>query len=296
MEKQKKYRILPMRFIPFDLGLHFDSGTKEALTKYLESNYKIIEPPKLLKRISKDVVSKFSILAGLNLYIFSYGVGVFVLQDEECEYKNQYAFKYCEKRKETHRKILEFKYGEISELIQKTIKELRFQVASYGNNKKRIRASANDCWENGGLSYVMTVSYVVEDDIKEYISMTDIEKENLQIMLRPSIVHKEDSLSLSGIYTENKNSQKTSLNIELKSLEIPKNWVKSQDTSIYISWSAVVVYAKPTFLEKQKEILECLEVDLQAMWFYIYSQFDNLKENDVHKNKKASEIKVSVHS
>ena len=87
-------------------------------------------------------------------------------------------------------------------------------------------------------------------------------------MLEPGIAHKEDTLLIdSSINTDS---------IDPYSLEItskaPTNWMKSSDAGLYISWAAVLVYVNRIDDESLK-YLEYMEVDLQAMWMYVYCMY-----------------------
>ena len=117
----------------------------------------------------------------------------------------------------------------------------------------------------------MTVSYIIRKDqvIKDYTEFTEIEKKDLQIMLQPSIAHKEDTMAMKEM--DELTDPFDPYNFAVDKIEAPKNWIKSEDCSIYISWAAVIVYLKK-FNVKYMEILEYLEADLQAMWLYTYCQ------------------------
>ena len=268
--------IIPHRFIPFDLGAKIDENCARKIEKYCDdNNYIIKEITGLLKSISSDILFKIEILSPVfaRLYIYSYGVGVFMLEDDLYSMGEKYAVEYCDYRKKAHKNILEFNYDLFSDTVKRIISDLRLIV---GEGQKSIRPSANDEWEYNGLSYVMTVSYIIRKDqaIKDYTEFTEIEKKDLQIMLQPSIAHKEDTMAMKEM--DELTDPFDPYNFAVDKIEIPKNWIKSEDCSIYISWAAVIVYLKKLNV-KYMEILEYLEVDLQAMWLYTYCQYLNLR-------------------
>ena len=280
--------IIPQRYIPFDIGMRIDSTTILKFENYFkDNNYKICEKSGLLKSISSDVIFKIEISTALRLYIFSYGIGVFMLEDNLYQMKEKFAVEYCEYRKKAHKEILEFAHESISIQIQEIIRNLRTLVS---DKKKNIRPSANEEWESHGLSYVMTVSYIIKKDKerKNYEEFTEIEKKDLQIMLQPSIAHKEDTLTMAE-YLEPEH-EFDPYNFQVEKIAAPINWIKSEDCAIYISWAAVVIYLQD-LLGKYMELIEYLEVDLQAMWLYTYCQYINLKSWAKRKKLTSVELK-----
>lgn len=263
--------IIPHRFIPFDLGTNISAKYLNKIKEwFISQEYSVLEMPGLLNSLSRDVLVKVKISDSIRLYIYSYGIGVFVLEDTPKTMNEKYAIDYCEYRKIAHKCILDFSYGNVSIVIRNVINNLRKIV----KNEKNIRLSANDTWEYNGLSYVMTVSYIItRDKEKKYSAFTEIDKKNLQIMLQPSLAHKEDTMAM--LDTEG-NMNFNPYNFEVTELDEPRNWVHIEGCSVYISWAAVVVYLQDS-LDKYMEIVECLEVDLQAMWLYTYCQYINLK-------------------
>ena len=102
--------IVPQRFLPFDIGIALDQRAKERIKNYFLTNEYEIKPISgFLKSISADIILKVSLQENLTVYIFSYGVGVFVITDEKFIGGEKYAVEYCEYRKNEHKKILEFR-------------------------------------------------------------------------------------------------------------------------------------------------------------------------------------------
>lgn len=279
--------IVPQRFIPFDIGTKITDKYLDDIKSYIEKKgYSSLEIPRLMRTISQDVLMKIEINISIKLYIFSYGIGVFVLEDDLYPMKERYAVDYCEYRKKTHNNILNFCHEACSVVLKEVINDIRTIV----KKEKNIRTSASDKWEYKGLSYVMTVSYVIKKDKNEnsYLDFNEIEKKNLHIMLQPSLAHKEDTMTMSEMEESNKDFDPYSFDVT--QIDKPRNWLHTEDCSIYISWAAVVVYMKG-LLDKYMEIIESLEVDLQAMWLYTYCQYINLKNWSDKKKLSSSQLK-----
>lgn len=278
--------IVPQRFIPFDIGTKITEKYLSDIKSYTDrKGFLLKKIPSLMKTISQDILLKIEISDYLKLYIFRYGIGVFVLEDKMHLMNEKYAVDYCEYRKKVHNHILNFQHGDISAILREVINDLRSIV----KKEKDIRPSACDTWEYKGLSYVMTVSYIIKKDKSgySYSNFNDLEKKNLLIMLQPSLAHKEDTMAITE--AEEKNENFDPYNLEVNEIDEPKNWIHSEDCSIYISWAAVVVYMHG-LLDKYMEMFEYLEVDLQAMWLYTYCQYINLK--NWSNNKKLSSGKL----
>lgn len=278
--------IVPQRFIPFDIGISIDQNSKRKIENYFVTNECIINDISgLLKSVSADIILKVKLQNNLMLYVFAYGVGVFVITDKKFIGDEKYAVDYCEYRKSEHKKILEFRKLGISGVINKIIFDLRELVK---NKKTALRLSASPNWEYGGLSYVMTVSYILKQEKPgcDYNELSELQKKNLQIMLQPSLAHKEDTMTLS---VEKAKADFDPYSLDVGKLQSPTNWIKSEDCSIYISWAAVIV-CLAEYHGKYVDLIECMEVDLQAMWLYTYCQYVNLKFRSSEKLS-ASELK-----
>lgn len=282
-----KDKIIPIRFIPFDIGCSISVRLKESIKKCLNQSYKeIIQDDDVIRLLSisaAHLISAFHIDDKIDLYIFDFGIGVCTVKGEifAIEQEN-YADKYCDLRKRAHETYL--KTGnESSTTIRKIAHTLR-NLASENANK--LRSSANDKWENGGLSYVMTVSNVIKTDFNVvYDKMSDDEKLNLQIMLEPSIAHKEDSL----IYSCYQEIDTETHNIDLSQMDTPKNLLFSDDNAIYISWAAVLLYSSKID-KKMQNIITALEVGLQAMWMNTYCLYENLIQRGKGKRLLVSQV------
>ncbi len=266
--------IFPYRNIPFDIGKSIDNALLTQIRDYLLQTKKAkeIAVGNLLTAISHDISAAFEIDSDLSLYIFSFGIGVFVFKDSAItEEESNYAVNYIHKRKEAHNNLLNIKYK--ASLAMLEIAEGIRKIARLGT--KKLRASASREWGHSGFSYIMTLSAVVGEDCSmSYKDMNEKEKINLHIMLDPSIIHSEDSGCYTLFNIEKGGPELDA--ISLSELKEPKDWIKSPLFSVYISWSAVLLYSN----EIQNElvsVMESLEVDLQSMWMYTYCMYENLK-------------------
>lgn len=274
--------IMPQRCIPFDIGITLSNEKIGHIKDCLKENgCAISETPSMLLSLSRDAMIKADVTPSLRLYIFSYGIGVFILEDEPYHMENDYAVNYCQSRKDSHKEILEFKHGDSSIQMRTIINALR-EVTGTRGSKGKMRLSANNSWEHEGLSYVMTVSYCIQKHKAKssYESFSDYEKKNLQIMLFPELAHKEDSMFFHEL--DETKEDFDPYKFDINKIEAPRNWSNSENYAVYISWAAVIVYM-PNLLGKYMNIIEYLEVDLQAMWLYIYCQHLDLEERSSKK-------------
>lgn len=75
-----KNLVYPQRYIPFDLGRPLTNSDIDKIGEYCRNNlFKISPITDLLKDIAPDIVFKIIVSGNTNLYLFSYGIGVFVV-------------------------------------------------------------------------------------------------------------------------------------------------------------------------------------------------------------------------
>lgn len=286
----EKYIIIPQRFIPFDIGCHIDNIDLDKIKKLIIAvGGRCQSVPGLLESISEDVILYANINVAISLYVFSYGIGVFVIEDDFETFDDAYSVGYCDNRRNVHRSILEFNYKGVSDIIENFIDAIRELVSK----RHELRNSANKSWEFFGLSYVMTVSYIIKPGFREgdYESLTEEEKKNLQIMLQPSIACKEDTLSMDDFASEIEAFDP--MDFDVSKLQEPRNFMKSSQTAVYISWAAVLVYLN-NLKNNRMHVVECIEVDLQAMWMFTYCQYVNMKEW-ISKKRTVLDLKHEKH-
>lgn len=278
-----KKQIRPYRNIPFDLGAALNTGDITAIRDAAKENgLNELPIPSLLSRFSKYISLRFTVNDDIRLYIYSFGIGVFTMRDDTYDIVSEkYAVEYCESRKKYHHMILngEHKY---SETLFSVIEWMRNCVKA---NHKSIRSTASLNWESNGLSYVMTVSSVQLPDLENfnYSELNDTEKKNLLIMLEPGIAHQEDTLLFDS---DIKPEKVDPYGIDVSHQE-PTNWMKSNDAGLYISWAAVIMYSRAVD-DNSAKYLEYMEVNLQAMWMYVYCMYH------VMSHKKQKDMKVST--
>lgn len=284
--------IRPYRIIPFDIGGDISKEeSKRIIKKYneLNPNSQIqIQPiDKFHQSLSAKLIGGYIITDKILFFVYSFGVGVFSVQDNDFTFegmKSKYAMDYCKSRRLAHKNILN-NQATYSEILSNIMEFVRTQ---YKAEHEKIRISASPEWENKGLSYVMTVAYVNTGvDDSSYTNMSDVEKHSLQIMLTPSLAHEEDSEIIKLLDDEKKCDPYM---IDLDTLKEPDNFWKSTNADIYISWAAVVVMQNEVQIG-YIGLINSLEVDLQAMWFYTYCLYCNSKISFGARGMLASKLK-----
>lgn len=284
--------VRPYRIIPFDIGGDISKDESESIIDkynelYTNSQIEVKSIDVFQHNLSIELIGGYIISDQILLFIYSFGIGVFVVQDDDYIFegmKSKYAIEYCRSRRQVHKKILNFQM-KYSQTLRSIVDFIRKQ---YSDKHNIIRLSASSEWEMNGFSYVMTVSYIntgVENSC--YANMSDVEKHSLQIMLTPSLAHEEDSEIIKLLDMGKKSDPYM---IDLDTLEIPKNFWKGTNADIYISWAAVVVMQNEVQIG-YIEFINSLEVDLQAMWFYTYCLYCNLRDRYGTKGILASELK-----
>ena len=282
----KKF-IVPYRYMPFDLGTSINVAIEKEMVHYFEkNNYKVLNDIALLSAFSKYYLFAAQISNDIVVYIYNFGIGVFAFKDDEFECDNdKYAFDYCKERKDKYASQLNKSPNhKFSIVFDKISNDLRNIVSNcYQNDKKcRIRSSASREWECAGFSYIMSTSFIVDSKSKsfEYKNLDEDYKKNLLIILEPSIANLEESNKLNVTASEDP------FNFSIEGYN-PKNWIKKGNSAIYISWSAVVV-----IVDKLDDgivgCINCMEVDLQAMWLYSYCLYNDASRMDM------KQFKVSV--
>lgn len=285
----EKMEVRPIRIIPFDIGYSFTRNKMDLVIQFLDSKYERIELSLRLDTILSKNTIGYKIDINLDLFIFQTGIGVFSVRDKtkiiESNIKH-FSIEYCQTRRDEHNKFLNWKH-DYSPQMQAIIAELRekFQAEF---KKRSIRKTSSNNFEYGGISYVMTLSlFNVLQPKKEIFDWNNYPgwlKNNISILLEPSIVFMEDSLKF--------NQSQTVVNHELNDIlinldEEPEyhDYEKRKHISTFMSWAAVVVIGKLEDPDIEEYI--ALEVELQHKWFYIYCLEKNLPSevSDLLKSK-----------
>lgn len=123
--------VRPYRNIPFDIGATLDEKDIASISdSFAKQGFDEMPIPALMKSFSKYIRFVFRLNEDIRLYIYSFGVGVFTMRDDDFAILNEkYAAEYCESRKTGHHEILkgDHKY---SRVIFSTVDHLRKIVAS----------------------------------------------------------------------------------------------------------------------------------------------------------------------
>lgn len=262
--------IRPIRFIPFDIGGNISRTESDEIAKIL--NVSIITINEFQKSLSRKLIVKYRVTDKISLSIFSFGIGVFSIEDEDYVFDgmdSHYAIKYCELRRESHADILNFR-ASYSNVLGMIIDVFRRE---WRRNHKNPRISANRTWENNGLSYVMTVSFVNSCRKKqEYNNLSSNEKHSLLFLLQPSLAQKEDSSIINIIDDENSFNP---YDIDISKIDAPEDYWVGDRAEVYASWASVIV-VQNTIKQNYVEFIKSLEINLQSMWLYTYCLYKNL--------------------
>lgn len=267
-----KENITPIRFIPFDLGCFFNIDIEKNIKKYFNDySKKNIHP--FLSCLSKNIFFTVELECGCSLVLYKYGIGIFVITDDVFDICNdRFAVDYCQYRSNAHTQLLHFEHNH-SKIILKILNDLRSIIAE-NKDVKNLRVSASKGWEFNGLSYVMTTSFINSQNLLEdYTNLDDLSRKNLHILLEPSIAHKEDSQLMSIAENDGYDAYDFDVNREL---EIPQDYLTSTDCNLYISWAAVVMIYNSSNPDSYISLIKFLEIDLQAMWMYIYCMYNDI--------------------
>ena len=280
VEKIQRY-IRPLRFIPFDVGMGLNCKALVAVSKLLTAcGYAKIDCPPLLLSLSGLLADAYAVSGKMEVYIYTTGIGVIVFEDDAFPIPNDViGVEYCEYRRRKHEEVRLFKH-KFSSQIKTLIEQIRGSV-----DKCHRRVSGNDTWENGGISYVMTTSIIVQPDLApKYQEMPDVWKKNILMMLEPSLAHEEDSL----ITHISRDGDFDAYDFSLEDFQSPVSRIKSKDCAIYTSWAAVLVLLKDES-RSYIDFVKCLEIDLQSMWMYLYCLAADIKDRHqrCHKSLKS---------
>jgi hypothetical protein len=80
--------ITPMRVIPFDIGLTVTPAISAKLQSTLKS-YSSVALTDMQTAIAHELLLGFQIKKDIKLYIFRYGIGVFVIKDSDYIINNE---------------------------------------------------------------------------------------------------------------------------------------------------------------------------------------------------------------
>lgn len=129
-------------------------------------------------------------------------------------------------------------------------------------------------WELHGISYAMPVDFL--EISKPLSQINEEEKRNIYIILNPSLIEKEDAYSKVAIIEDSKyiNFGSFDETEDIKAIyvdELVDNYQINDSISVYASWSTLLVcYERNKNVQKMESLFTCLQVELQAFWFYTY--------------------------
>ena len=275
--------VRPLRFIPFDVGVELNDRRMSIIEKRLSTcGYSKNDSPVLLRSLSDCLLGGFSLSELLEVYVFTTGIGIVVFEDELFPIVHDaFGAEYCEYRRRKHEEIRLFKHR-LSPQIKKVIGEIR---SSFVKCSRRI--SGFDDWENGGISYVMTVSEIVSPgSVQKYQMMSDVWKKNILMMLEPSLAHEEDSL----ITRLGQAGDFDPYDFSVEEYHAPVSKIRSKECAIFTSWAAVLVLHEES-AGAYVDFVKCLEIDLQAMWMYLYCLVADMKDGSHGENRSLKDLR-----
>ncbi|MDO4334168.1 MAG: hypothetical protein Q4C58_16000 [Eubacteriales bacterium] len=256
-----------IHIVPFDMGISFSiyedtkRQSKEQFMDLLKGecrreSFTVLDG-------KNDIVGTVIINENIMCRLFSYGIGVFILKNlrnvhtEELEkaFQNEYACKIYYEKKAEQKEILDLSAAEVQ-----PIKSLMRIIWNIGKNKTRGFSASGD-YKHEGLSYVLTVYHIVDEEID------DEENRQIDLLMNPGIMRE--------ILTRDKwDSIKRRIE---KYRCVGYNSIPYNDeASVVSSWSAVAVIEKSQ--TKAIEKIIDYEVSLQAGWFLFDALTDNLEK------------------
>ena len=270
----------PIRIIPFDLGRQLDEPDIEIINKYIKSKYKVKNISARQSSILKDCFLSFEL--GNDTIGFLYTKGIFVVEiiepkmyfDDKYE---QFSIEYGENRKHAHKLLFEWEHGK-SSLIFHVLNEL-WAIVRKNSYKEEIKLSANEAFENKGLSYIMTLSmFEVPSEVCGTIGFKGYPKwlkNNLFALLESSVLYLEDSSRFESVSDCEFDVRKILEEISYENE--PKDYENHRHLDTYMSWAAVVIIGQIQNIDIEE--YAALEVQLQSDWYYVYCMDKNLKKD-----------------
>lgn len=223
--------IEPVRFLPFDIGCEIDDNIQQKFHQEFDKQFDSLNVDeyviRLLRMSSDYFLFGYKITDTIGLYVYQYGIAVFVIKGETYYITERYyAADYCAKRKEKHASYLELGNPNIP-----TLREIAAQLRTMAHSiHPKLRTTAHEDWEHGGFSYVMTISTIIgTTGHVGYQRMDDADKRNVQIMLDPSLAGKEDSL----VFSCNEESTEETCQLDVENIDSPKDYLNNSNKSLW---------------------------------------------------------------
>ena len=255
---------IPIRIIPYDTGVDLSEVPNSDLLKALETEADIIRLSNHQKKLMPKCKVAGSLTEKIRFGIFENGICVFAIEDENIEFKdeNYFSAEYCLDRKKKHQELRNGTHS-VSNILNVFIKKLREFARTTTNKKPRITSST--AFENGGMSYVMTLTYLKTEDRKVLeIDQHPMLKKNIIALLNPTTILLEDyDDSNPTTYEEIRRNIR-----DLDANETLKNYEQRQHILTFMSWSSVVVMGDLEDPDHRDYML--MEISLQSNWYEIY--------------------------
>lgn len=259
---------MPIRIIPFDLGRSLNNVDIQKLEQYINSNFQIKNVNPKEKSILKDCVFIYNINEMTIAHVYKNGIAVVVINEVPIDLSScfqTFSITYGENRKQAHSRLFRWEHP-CSFAISHAINDMR-KIVKENARGSSIRRSASIDFENGGMSYVMTLSmFDVSCGTAGYKEYPGWLKCNISALLDPSLVYLEDSSIYETAVETGFNLEKLIKEIALE--EPPKDYERHRHIDTYMSWAAVIVIGQ--LQNSDKEEYTALEVQLQCDWFYVY--------------------------
>ena len=255
---------VPIRIIPYDTGADLSGIPNDDIIKAIDPEIYIIKLSNHQRKLMPKCKVAGMMTNQIRFGIFENGMCVFAIEDENLVFEDREYFsaEYCLDRKKKHQ---EFRVGThaTSDILNNFVEKLREFVRSRSSTK--IRATASPDFENGGMSYVMTMVFLKTKDhdaleVEQHVSL----KRNILAILNPTTILLEDyDDSNPTTYTEIKNNIK-----DLDAEDRLKDYEQRRHISTFMSWSSVIILGDPEDADYEDYIM--MESSLQSNWHEVY--------------------------
>ena len=234
-------RAEPIRIIPFDLGRELKTDDLVKIDAQIHEHYHEMEITKRQRSILKNVARYFQVAPNCTCCLYRNGIAVIVVQDKKMDFADDvksFAIRYCENRKQAHSGFFLWSHP-MSPLIWDAVMCLRQIVRENSGKNDTLRRSADEKFENKGLSYVMTLSLFDLGIPAADFGMPKWLMQNISALLDPSILYLEDSSSFHS--SDEVGFDLCKILEETETSELPTDYEKRRHISVYMSWASVVV-------------------------------------------------------
>lgn len=262
-------QLFPIRLIPVDIGYKINDGLKKKILNLLCPTFS--KPLVNVQLFGERALLSVNIEDTVSFYLFSDGIGVFVFEDNCVEIKDVLeldAANILTERRIVHRNLLNHTH-KISKKMDNIVRLLRDVV-----NSKHRRQTANDNWEHGGFSYIMSFYFFNAD-------LNNINNLDVQRWLGNMLFPDEHTYlgSVRSSFEQDKMAQ------ILTSID-PLN-----DVHVCHSWATVIILGELS--KERRHYYINLEIVLQHIWMFTYITEQNIDFFLVESNNKASSSQLT---